>query len=34
MTNKQEKMICTTFGISKLKPFQRAVITDLSDGLV
>lgn len=32
MTNKQEKMICNTFGISKLKPFQRAVITDLSDG--
>ena len=32
MTNKQEKMICNTFGISKLKPFQKNVITDLSDG--
>ena len=32
MTNKQEKMICNTFGISKLKPFQKKVITDLSDG--
>ena len=32
MTNKQEKLICNTFGISKLKPFQKKVITDLSDG--
>mgnify|MGYP005860490313 FL=1 len=32
MTNKQEKMICNTFGISKLMPFQKKVITDLSDG--
>ena len=32
MTNKQEKTICNTFGISKLKPFQKKVITDLSDG--
>ena len=32
MTNKQEKMICNTFGISELKPFQKKVITDLSDG--
>ena len=32
MTNKQEKMICNTFGISKPKPFQKKVITDLSDG--
>ena len=32
MTNKQEKMICNTFGISKLKPFQKKVIKDLSDG--
>ena len=32
MTNKQEKMICNTFGISKLKPFQKKVITDISDG--
>lgn len=32
MTNKQEKMICNTFGISKLKLFQKKVITDLSDG--
>ena len=32
MTNKQEKMICNTFGISRLKPFQKKVITDLSDG--
>ena len=32
MTNKQEKMICDTFGILKLKPFQKKVITDLSDG--
>ena len=32
MTNKQEKLICNTFGISKLKPFQKKVIKDLSDG--
>ena len=32
MTNKQEKMICNTFGISKLMPFQKKVIADLSDG--
>ena len=32
MTNKQEKMICNSFGISKLKAFQKDVITDLSDG--
>lgn len=32
MTNKQEKMICNTFGISRLKLFQKKVITDLSDG--
>ena len=29
MTNKQEKMICDTFGIPKLKAFQKDVITDL-----
>ena len=29
MTNKQEKMICNSFGISKLKAFQKDVITDL-----
>lgn len=34
MTNKQEKMICNTFGISKLMPFQKKVIADLSDGRV
>ena len=32
MTNKQEKLICNTFCISKLKPFQKKVIKDLSDG--
>ena len=32
MTNKQEKMICNSFGISKLKAFQKNVITDLLDG--
>ena len=32
MTNKQEKLICNTFGISKLRPFQKKVIKDLSDG--
>ena len=32
MTNKQEKMICNTFGISKLRSFQKKAITDLSDG--
>lgn len=29
MTNKQEKMICNSFGIAKLKVFQKDVITDL-----
>lgn len=29
MTNKQEKMICNSFGIAKLKAFQKDVITDL-----
>ena len=29
MTNKQEKMICDTFGVAKLKAFQKDVITDL-----
>lgn len=32
MTNKQEKLICDTFGISKLKPFQKDVIADLLKG--
>ncbi len=32
MTSKQEKMICNTFGISKLKSFQRDVIADLCNG--
>ena len=32
MTNKQEKMICNTFGIAKLKAFQKDVITDLLNG--
>ncbi len=32
MTNKQEKMICNSFGISKLKAFQKDVITDLLKG--
>ena len=32
MTNKQEKMICDSFGISKLKAFQKDVITDLLNG--
>ena len=32
MTNKQEKMICNSFGISKLKAFQKDVITDLLNG--
>lgn len=32
MTTKQEKMICGTFGIAKLKTFQKDVITDLLDG--
>lgn len=32
MTNKQEKVICNSFGISKLKAFQKNVITDLLDG--
>ena len=32
MTNKQEKMICNSFGIAKLKAFQMDVITDLLDG--
>ena len=32
MTNKQEKMICDTFGIAKLKAFQKDVITDLING--
>ena len=32
MTNKQEKMICNTFGIPKLKAFQKDVITDLLKG--
>ncbi len=32
MTNKQEKMICNSFGILKLKAFQKDVITDLLNG--
>ena len=32
MTNKQEKMICNSFGIAKLKAFQKDVITDLLNG--
>ena len=32
MTNKQEKMICNSFGIAKLKAFQKGVITDLLNG--
>lgn len=32
MTNKQEKMICNSFGIAKLKAFQKDVITDLLKG--
>ena len=32
MTNKQEKMICNSFGITKLKAFQKDVITDLLKG--
>lgn len=32
MTDKQEKLICGTFGISKLKPFQKDVLTDLLHG--
>lgn len=32
MTNKQEKMICNSFGITKLKAFQKDVITDLLNG--
>ena len=32
MTNKQEKMICNTFGVAKLKAFQKDVITDLLNG--
>ena len=32
MTNKQEKMICDTFGVAKLKAFQKDVITDLLNG--
>ena len=32
MTNKQEKMICNSFGIAKLKVFQKDVITDLLNG--
>ena len=32
MINKQEKMICNSFGIAKLKAFQKNVITDLLDG--
>lgn len=32
MTNKQEKMICNTFGIPKLKAYQKDVITDLLNG--
>ena len=32
MTNKQEKMICNSFGIAKLKAFQKNVITDLLNG--
>ena len=29
MTNKQETMICDTFGVAKLKAFQKNIITDL-----
>ena len=32
MTNKQEKVICNSFGIAKLKAFQKDVITDLLNG--
>lgn len=32
MTNKQEKMICDTLGVAKLKAFQKDVITDLLKG--
>ena len=32
MTNKQEKMICNSFGIAKLKALQKDVITDLLNG--
>ena len=32
MTNKQEKVICNSFGIAKLKAFQKNVITDLLKG--
>ena len=32
MTNKQEKIICNSFGIAKLKAFQKDVITDLLNG--
>ena len=32
MTNKQEKVICNSFGIAKLKVFQKNVITDLING--
>ena len=32
MTNKQEKMICNSFGIAKLKAFQKDIITDLLNG--
>ena len=32
MTNKQEKLICNSFGITKLKAFQKDVITDLLKG--
>ena len=32
MTNKQEKVICNSFGIAKLKAFQKNVITDLLNG--
>ena len=32
MTNKQGKVICNSFGIAKLKAFQKDVITDLLNG--
>lgn len=32
MTNKQEKMICNSFGIAKLKAFQKDIITALLNG--
>ena len=32
VTNKQEKMICDTLVVAKLKAFQKDVITDLLKG--